>query len=154
MGQSILYTAPNLALKIRYEKTGVEKLIGYATGFSMSVTTGQKPLYTVDSPVISELALGAAPMAVSGSVTLYLPKGSDPVRSGLVPPVVERQDTTQVANARSRSSHWRLYDRLTQELVFGVDFCKVTGYSISLQSKGVVQVQVQFTGITPLEGQT
>jgi len=154
MAQSILYTGPNLALRVKYDKTGVEKLIGYATNFNLSATTGQKNIHTVDSPMIAELAQGAAPIAISGSITLYLPKGSDPIRSGLVPPIVNRGNTSEPANARSRSMHWRIYDRATQELVFGADFCKVSGYSMSIQAKGVVQVQVQFTGVSPLEGQT
>ena len=154
MAQSVLYTGPNLALRVKYDKTSTEKLIGYATNFNISATTGQKSIHTVDSPMIAELAQGAAPIAVSGSVTLYLPKGSDPIRSGLVPPVIDRGSIGEPANARSRSMHWRIYDRVTQELVFGVDFCKVSGYSMSIQAKGVVQVQIQFTGISPLEGQS
>ena len=152
--QSILYTGPNLALKLQYDSTKVEKLIGYASNFNFSVNTGLKNIYTVDSPLIAEIALGATPMAVTGSITVYLPKGTDPMRAGLVPPVVERGNSGEVALARSRAAHWRIYDRATQELVFGIDFCKVSSFSMSVQAKGVVQVQIQFTGTTPLYGQS
>lgn len=153
MAQSSLYTAPNLALKVQYEKTGEEKLVGYARGLNFSVNTGLKQLSTVDSPIPEEIALGAGPSSVNGNITLYFLKGTDPIRMGIVPPTVDRGDLSRAANATSRYMHWRLYDRLTQELVFAVDFCKIASYSVSVQSKNVVEVQAQFVGLTALNGE-
>lgn len=147
MAQSRLHTAPNLQLKVAYEASEVEKLIGYASGLSFTVNNGQKEIYTVDSVAIQELAQGAAPTNVKGSLIVYLPKGSDPIRAGLVAPTFDigTKDDTPV-NVTSKYLHWKIYDRFTGELVFAINFAKVGVWNMSIGAKQVVKISLQFTG--------
>lgn len=154
MAQSYLRTGPNLLLKVSYEKSDItEKIIGYAQNLSFSQALGQKPIFTVDSPFIQELAQAAAPTSIRGTVTLFMPKGSDPVRAGLVTPATdiagsfgngEKDDLP--LHSVSRSLNWRFYDRYTQELAFAINKVKVSQWSATITAKQVVRVSLQFEG--------
>lgn len=146
MAQSTLRTGPNLVLKVSYADSP-EKTVGYAQSINFSVSQGQKAIYTVDSPFIQELAQGAAPSMVSGSVTLFMPKGSDPVRAGLAVPTVDFNATDDPLMVTSRYLNWRFYDRYTSELAFAVNFVKVSNWSTSISAKAVVQVNLNFEGL-------
>jgi len=149
MAQSQLRTAPNMTLKVSYGRSeAAEKTIGYAQNLSFSQTLGQKSIYTVDSPFIQEIAQGAAPSAIRGTVTLFMPKGSDPVRAGLVTPAtnIEKKDGVPLQVA-SQFLNWRFYDRFTQELAFALNFVKVSSWSVSVSAKRTVQVSLNFEGI-------
>src|SRR5882724_11717708 len=83
MGKAVLRTGPNLLLKV-VQPSG-EKIIGYASGFNMTVLNGQKTTMVVDNPFPAEIAHGAGPSLVRGTVTLYMPKGMTLEKAGLVP---------------------------------------------------------------------
>ena len=148
MAQSSLRTGPNLSLRVSYENSSEpEKIIGYASNLSFSQNNGQKPIYTVDSPFIQELAQGAGPSSIRGNVTLFMPKGSDPVRAGLVAPTtnIETKDGLPL-QVTSSYLNWRFYDRYTQELAFAINLVKVSSWSVSVTAKQVVRVSLTFEG--------
>jgi hypothetical protein len=149
--RSFLHTGASLQVKIVHEGD-IEKTIGYATGLTFTVSQGQKMIYTVDSPFPQEIAQGAGPSFVRGSMMLFLPKGTTMERAGLVP---YRQDAEGLPNmAASKFFGLRIYDRATTELVLSVDYCKVSTYTVSMQSRQVVRISVNFEGIylTPGNG--
>jgi len=148
--KSLLHTGASLALRVAYED-GKEKLLGFCTNFSYAVANGQKVTYTVDSPQPQEIAQGAAPSFVKGSLTLFLPKGTTPESVGLAPYRQEIDGTPMVV---TKYIHFRIYDRFTQQLVFSCDNCKVGSYNVVIQARGIVQVSMQFDGITSSAGLT
>jgi hypothetical protein len=145
MVQSVLRTAPNLVLKASYENSDVgEKIIGYANNLQWTVVQGQKAIFGVDSPFPQEIAQAAGPSYITGTLTLYMPKGSDPVRASLVPPAGFKDDFPRQAS--SKYLHWRLYDRFSAELVLALNYCKVSQWSVSVTAKQLVMVQLSFEG--------
>jgi len=145
--QSMLRTGPNMFLKVAYEGTP-EKLIGYAQSLAWSQSQGQKPIFTVDSPFAQEIAQGAGPSSIRGQVTLYMPKGSDPVRAGLVPPTTDiKKKNGEPLHTTSKYLHWRFYDRYTQEISFALNNVKVSNWSATIVAKQVVKVTLTFEGI-------
>lgn len=156
MTQSIIHAGSSLRLAIAYEKDGTEKTIGFATSFNFSQTLGSQPIMGIDSVFPQEIALAGSPSMIQGSMTLYMLKGTDPIRSGIVPPVVDfnKKNSSQKGDsnnypmqAPSRYMHFRFYDRATNELIISVEFCKITNWSASMQARGVVQAQVNFIGM-------
>lgn len=142
--KSLLQTGASLALKVAYED-GKEKLIGFARGLSYTVSQGQKMTYTVDSPLPQEIAQGAGPMFVKGSLVVYLPKGTTPESVGLVP---FRTDVAGEPIAQlSKVLHFRIYDRLTGNRVMAAEHCKVGMYTVTVQARGIVEVNLQFDGV-------
>lgn len=133
-------------LKVGYE-SDPEKMIGYASNLSFSQNLGQRAIYTVDSPFIQELAQGAGPSSIRGSVTLYMPKGSDPIRAGLVAPStnIETKDGVPV-HVLSKYLHWKFYDRFSKELAFAINDVKVGEWSATIAAKSVVRVTLSFEG--------
>lgn len=149
--KSLLHTGASLALRVAYED-GKEKLIGFARGLAYTVSNGQKVTYTVDSPLPQEIAQGAAPTFVKGSVTLYLPKGTTPESVGLVP---YRNDAAgDPIGQLSRSIHFRIYDRFTGNLVLACEYCKVGTYTVVVQARGIVEISLQFDGTLSTPGLT
>jgi len=146
MAKSILRTGPSLSLRVSYPD-GEEKTIGYAQSISFSVNQGQKKFYTVDSPFAQEISQGAGPSGVTGSVVLFMPKGSDPVRAGLVPSAASFGLSDQPLLVTSKYFNWRFYDRYTGELAFAVNFVKVSSWSTTVSAKSVVMVNMTFDGI-------
>ena len=141
--RSLLHTGASLLLKVAYED-GTEKSIGFARNLTYSVSNGQKSTYVVDQATPAEIAQGAAPSFVKGSLTVYLPKGTTPESLGLVPyRVDENGDNIAVL---SRYLHLRIYDRLTLNQVFSCEFCKFGNYTVGIQARGVVEVNLQFDG--------
>lgn len=146
MAQPIIRTGPTLKLKVSYEQADVpEKTIGYAANFQFSVSQGQKPIFTVDSPYPAELAQGATPQLIQGTMTIYLLKGMDPVKVGLVPPPNSAIDNMPV-HAYSTMLNWRIYDRLSGELAWAINDVKVSQWSVNVTAKQVVTAQLQFQG--------
>lgn len=147
MAQSVLRTGPNLVLKVKYEGGESEKTIGYAQNLNFNVVQGQKSIFTVDSVIPQEIAQGAAPSFVRGTATLFMPKGSDPVRAGLVPPVYDLDYVgDSPVHVTSKYFHWRIYDRYTNDLAFGVDYVKVNSWSVTASARQVVRVSITFEG--------
>jgi hypothetical protein len=147
MAKSILRTGPSLSLRVSYTG-GDEKTIGYAESINFSVSQGQKKIYTVDTPFAQEISQGAGASGVTGSVVLYMPKGSDPVRAGLVPSAVDfGLSADQPLLVTSKYFNWRFYDRLSGELAFAINFVKVSNWSAVVTAKSVVKVNMTFDGI-------
>lgn len=147
MATPLIRTAPTLKLKVFYKGRDVpEKTVGYAANFQFTVSQGQKPIYTVDTPYAAELAQGAAPQLIQGSLTLYMVKGMDPVRVGLVPPPNSNINNAPV-HAFSEMLDWRIYDRFSGELAWAINDVKVSQWSVSTQAKSIVTAQLTFQGI-------
>jgi hypothetical protein len=149
--RSIALTSASLLLKVAYED-GKEKVIGFAKGLSVAVSQGHKNTFVVDSPFPAEMAQGTQPMIVKGSLTTYLPKGSTPESSGLVPYRLSLRNDENAST--SKFMHLRVYDRTTDTLVFSADYCKVTSYNINMMARGIVEVQFQFDGMYLTPGNT
>lgn len=149
--KSLLHTGASLAFRVAYED-GTEKTIGFAKGLTYSVSQGQKVTYTVDSPLPQEIAQGASPSFVKGSVTLYLPKGTTPESVGLVPYRVDAGGAP--IGQLSKIMHFRIYDRLTGNRVLAAEYCKVGMYTVSVVIRGIVEVSLQFDGILSTPGLT
>lgn len=146
--QSLLRTGANLMLKVSYETGGEEKTIGFVQAISFNVIQGQKPIITVDSPFPQEFAQGAAPSMVSGSATLYVPKGSDPIRAGLVAPTFDAfSGTNTPLGPAVQMFNWRLYDRLTGEMAFAVNSVKVGSWSMNVAAKSLMMCSISFEGL-------
>ena len=142
-----LRTGANLVLKVLYEAdvNKPEKDIGYVANFTFNVIQGQRPIFTVDSPFPQEIAQGITPSMVQGTMTIFMPRGSDPVTLGLVPPQVWADD--KPLNATSKYLHFLLYDRRSGELAHAVRWVKVLSWHLIAQSRSVVQVNLQFQGM-------
>ena len=149
--KSLLHTGASLALKVAYED-GTEKMIGFARNFSYTVSQGQKITYTVDSSLPQEIAQMAAPSFVRGQLTVYLPKGTTPESVGLVP---YRVDAAGLPIGQlSKLIHFRIYDRLTGNRVMSAEHCKVSTYTVSIQARGIVELNMQFDGVLMTPGLT
>jgi hypothetical protein len=144
---SLIHAAPALLVKIAYESDSKERIIGYASGLTFRVSQGQKEIYVVDSPFPAEIAQAASQSAVKGSMSIFLPKGQTPESLGLVPHRVLNKSGDIASMAASKYFHLRVYDRLSTELVFSADFCKVGEYSVSIQARQVVRCELSFTGL-------
>lgn len=145
--QSLLHTGPSLVLKIAYEDDQRERVIGYCSGLTFRVSQGQKEIFTVDSPFPQEIAQGLGQSMVRGSMQVFLPKGQTLETLGLVPFRLRNKDTSNAMMAMSRYFHMRVYDRLTSELVFSADFCKVGDYSIGIMARSTVRCDLNFSGV-------
>ena len=148
---SMLHTGASLLLKVAYE-SGAEKTIGFARSFTYTVNQGQKMTYVVDTPVPVEIAQGAAPSFVKGSLTCYLPKGTTPESVGLVP--YRQSAAGDNVAVLSRYLHFRIYDRKTLNLVFECGYCKVGSYTVTVSAKGIAEVSLQFDGMLGTPGIT
>jgi len=148
--KSNVHTGPGLTLKIHYPSNSQEKTIGFCTNLQYTVTNGQKPIFTVDSPFPAEIAQSASPSMVRGSMTLFLPKGSTPESSGLVPYRTDEQQRSNIA--ATKYLNLRIYDRLTKQLVMSLDYCKVSQYTVNIRSKSVVTVDMSFEGMFATPG--
>lgn len=146
---SVLQTGPSLTVKIAYEDNN-EKTIGFATKLSYQVMNGQKVIQTVDSPFPIEIAQGAAPSYVRGTIQLLMPRGQTLEDLGLVP---YRHDAQGYSQAHlSKYFHIRVYDRLNQSLIFSLDHCKVGSYSMDIAAKSIVMASITFEGILASPG--
>jgi hypothetical protein len=142
--KSVLHTGPSLLLKLALPGAQ-EKIIGYASAFSFTVTQGQQSKFVVDSPFPAQIAQAAGPSMVRGQITIYLPKGMTPETAGLVPYRQDEQGNIFAGN--SQYVGFRLYDRSTTQLVFSADSVKVSDYTVSVRTRAVVQVVLNFEGM-------
>ena len=149
--RSMLHTGASILLKVSYED-GAEKTIGFARNFSYAVVQGQKLTYTVDSVIAAEIAQGASPSFVKGSLTVYLPKGTTPESIGLVP--YRTDETGNNIAATSKFIHFHLYDRATLNKIFSCEYCKVGSYTVAVSARGVAEVSLQFDGLLGTPGVT
>jgi len=149
--KSLLHTGASLLLKVGYDD-GTSKTIGYARNFTSTVSQGQKQTFVVDSPIPAEIAQGAAPQFVKGSLTVYLPKGTTPESLGLVSYRIDT-DGSYIAT-QSKYLSFQILDRATLNLVYACEYCKVGTYTISVPARGIVQVDLQFDGLQMTPGLT
>jgi len=155
---SALHNAPELKLFIN------EKLVGYATGFRYMVTQGQKPIYGVDSPVPQEIAQGANPSIVEGSLTVFRPKNFSPERAGYMSPRTSRlgisedgklgsfapngkENPGSFALGSARYSTIRLEDRATGKTVMTAYYVMFGSQSWSVGERQVMQGSITFQAI-------
>ena len=159
---STIRASANVLLKIVPED-GEEKTIGFVTSVSLSTGGTQRVIHGVDSVYPQEIAYGAAPSQIGLSMSLVMPKGQTLESLGLVPyrtgGGAGSQDTGNSAFGTDtvyigggRYVHVRLYDRITGELFYGVDYCKVNSFTISAQSKSVIRADIQYTGFFLIPG--
>lgn len=148
--KSRLHTGPSLVLKVFYPSDGSEKIIGYASNLTFTVMNGQKPIFVVDSSFPAEIAQSASPSMVQGNLSLYLPKGTTPEAAGLIPYRTNKDGQNNMA--ASKYLNIRIYDRLTNGLVLSLDFCKFGQYTMSIQSRQIVRVDMNFQGIYATPG--
>jgi hypothetical protein len=149
--KSLLHTGASLLLKVGYED-GTAKTIGFARGLQFSVSQGQKVTYVVDSIIPAEIAQGAGPSFVKGSLNVLFPKGTTPESVGLVPYRVA-QDGSQTAQL-SKYMSFQVMDRATLNLILALEFCKVGSYTFVAQARGVVEISLQFDGMLATPGLT
>lgn len=148
--QTMLYTGASVRLAIAYESgEAVERTIGYASGLNFSQSLGAQNIMGVDSVFPQEIALAAGQSMVQGSMNIFMLKGTDPIRMGLVAPAVDSQSTNNnyPQQAPSRYCHFRFYDRQTGELLLSIEFCKVTSWQVAFQARQTLQASVSFTGM-------
>jgi hypothetical protein len=156
---SYLLNAPELKLLINGQ------VVGYATGLQYRSTQGQKVIYGVDSPLAQEIAQGAAPSIVEGSMVVLRPKGSSPESWGLVTPRTtdengvfetgENQSNlagkyAQTALGSGRYSTLELLDRVTGGVILRIFNVMFDSQSWSVSARGIMQGTVSFQGMTLL----
>jgi hypothetical protein len=149
--KSLLHTGASLLLKVGYED-GTNKTIGYARNLSYTVTNGQKMTYVVDSPVAAEIAQGAGPMMVKGSLTVFLPKGNTPESLGLVSYRVDADGS--YLSILSKYISFQVFDRATLNVIMALEYCKVSNYTVTVQARGIAEVNLQFDGQLATPGLT
>jgi len=151
MARAMLHAAPDMLLKVSTRNDPTERIIGYATGLTFTVQQGQKMIFAVDSPFPYEISQSASPSFVRGSLTTWLPKGMTLESAGLVPYRKDKQGDNFLAT--SSYLFLRLYDRATNYLVYSIDHVKVSSYTVTVESKKLVRVQLNFEGILVTPGQ-
>lgn len=139
-------TGAGLILKVSYGTTGDERTVGIATGISFNVIQGQKAIFTVDSPFAQEIAQGASPSMVTGSMSVYLLNASDPLREGLVTPTYNLLEGDRPLQQSSISMILRLYDRYTGDLAYCIKGVKVGSWNSTVQARGMVMANLSFEG--------
>jgi hypothetical protein len=147
--KSLLQTGASLLLKVQYED-GEEKIIGFCSDLSYTVTQGQKLIYTVDQVTPVEIAQGAGPSQVSGTMNLYLPKGVTMESAGLVPARHDRKGLP--AMGLSKAMKVKIYDRSSSALIVALEGVKVGQYTVSVPSRGIVKIQLSFNGMAATPG--
>jgi hypothetical protein len=161
--KSVIRTGAKLALKI--DDGSGERLIGFCTGINYTVSQGTKTIFVVDSPFPFEIASGASNSQVRGSMNIYMLQNTTPESAGLVPyrtsGAASSKDnsphpgdpTNTIHLAHSKYFHMRLYDRASGELFAGMDYTKVTGYTVSTNAKGIVTASLTFEAKYLISGQ-
>jgi hypothetical protein len=139
-------TGAGLILKVSYDVVGDERTVGITTGINFNVIQGQKSIFTVDSPFPQEIAQGASPSMVTGSISVYLLNASDPLREGLVTPTYNLLAGDKPLQQSSRSMILRLYDRYTGDLAFCIKGVKVGSWNTAIQARGMVMANMSFEG--------
>lgn len=146
------HTGPSLEVRIRYED-GNEKVIAFASNLQFTVNLGQKPIFVVDSPFPAEIANGAGPSMIQGTMTLYLPKGMTMESTGLVPRSLTG-DGEDIIAATASYAHVLVYDRTSDDVVIGVQNFKVGAYSFNMAVRSHIIINLQFSGMYIKEGKS
>jgi hypothetical protein len=141
---SKIITGPSLLIKIKPEN-GFEQTIGYATDLQLNVAQGQKEIFGVDSPFPFEIAQGAAPSLVRGTMAVYVLKGTNLETIGLVP--YRSDDSKETISPNSKYIDINIYDRASKTLIYGIKNCKVSSYTISVSTRNVLRCSLTFSGI-------
>lgn len=141
---SKVITGPALRIKIKPED-GFEQLIGFATDLQINIDQGQKAIFGVDSPFPFEIAQGAAPSMVRGTMVVYMLKGTNLESMGLVS--YRSDDGRQIISPNSKYIDINIYDRASGILIYGLKMCKISGYTMSVSSRNVLKCSLRFDGI-------
>jgi len=141
---SRIITGPSLIVKVKPED-GFEQTIGYATDLQLNVSQGQKEIFAVDSPFPFEIAQGASPSLVRGTIAVYILKGMNLETIGLVP--YRNNDAGEIISTNSKYIDINIYDRASRTLVYGIKNCKVSSYTISVSTRNVLRCSLTFSGI-------
>lgn len=162
---STIRSGATLVVKMAYDNGQTERIIGFCTALTFSVNNGMKINHTVDSPFPGEIALGSAAMQVTGSMQLIMPKGTTLENAGLVPyrtaggasakdgatlnlssvnNAQQVQDTIYIGGGSY--AHVRVYDRQSDQLIFGCDYMKVQSYQVNMSARAIVRADINFVG--------
>ena len=142
----MIHTGPSLVLKVEtLTMPGEEKIVGFADSISFTSIQGQRAIYVVDSPFPQEISQGAAPSFCRGTISCYLPKGTTMESAGLVPYRLTKGGKNYLAT--SEYIKLKLYDRITDALVYAIDNCKVSQYTVTVQARAVIKVSLMFEGM-------
>jgi len=156
---SKIHNAPELKLYIN------NQLAGYANDFRYSVVQGQKAFYGVDSPFPQEIAQGAAPSLVEGTMTVFRPKNGSPEAWGFMTPRASKYGSEEdlvtggfkangmenpgsTALGSGKYSIIRLEDRKTSKVVANIYFVMFSAQSWSVGARGIMMGTLSFQGMT------
>lgn len=140
---SVLHTAASLLIKIQYPN-GEEAGLGIVDSFNFTQNQGQKLQFCVDSPMPYAVDQGAAPSSIHGTLSCYLPKGTHLEAMGLVP--YRHTVNGTIYQGISKTFNIRLYDRDSLRMIYSLDNCKVSAYSIGFATKNFVKCSLTFEG--------
>lgn len=150
MGQSSIRTTAHVILKIQPEN-GTEKSIGMVTAISLNVGQGSKPIYGVDSPFPQEIAAGGSASQVNLQMSLVILKGTNLESLGVVPYRHGNKainiGTDLLFLGNSKYFNLRLYDRITGDLFYGVENCRVNSFTITGQPRAILRAEVSISGM-------
>jgi hypothetical protein len=140
-------SAPELKIKIN------GTVIGYCTAFTYRSSQGQKMTFGVDSPFPQEIAQGASPSFVEGTMELIRPKGGNPESWNFMTPrlstdgKVEDGNLTSTALGSAKYSVLEVYDRASDTLMIKIGYVMFGTQSWAVGVKDVMKGTVSFQGI-------
>lgn len=127
------------------------KLIGYGTALSYSISQGQKPILTVDSPFPAEIAQGASMSMVEGTLTIFKMKASSPEATGMIGARTfssgHSNDPTFTTLGAAKYSVLEVYDRLSNNAILKAYYVMVGTQNWTVQAKNIMQGSITFQGI-------
>jgi hypothetical protein len=144
---SKLISAPELKLRIN----GVDA--GYVTSIVYRVTQGQKEIFGVDSPMPQEIAQGAGPVIVQGSITVLRPKGASPEAWGIMTSrsgnngVIDTGDRNSSVAGAGAYSVVEILDRETDNLLIRITYVMFGIQEWRVQARQVMTGSIGFTGV-------
>ena len=142
---STIQSAPDLRVMIN------GKLIGFGSALSYSVSQGQKPILTVDSPFPAEIAQGAAMSMVEGTLTIFKIKGSSPESAGIIGARTDlngqSNDPSYTTLGAAKYSVLEVYDRLSGNAIIKAYYVMFSTQNWTAQVKNVMQGTLTFQGI-------
>ena len=142
-----IVTAPQIKVYLN------SKLVGFASALDYSIAQGGKAIFTVDSPFPQELAQGAAPSFIQGTMTVYRIYEESPESQGLIAPRTVNSAGQETSNpfetslGAAKYSTLELKDRTTENTILKAEYVMFNNQQWSIQPRGLVQGSLSFTGI-------
>jgi len=122
------------------------RFIGYVSNFTWNQSQGQKKTFVVDSPFPAEIAQGAAPSMVTGSMTVFKLNNTSLEEAGMIgertPKGSPITATTHLGAARY--SVMEIVDRQTKATVVKFNQVMFASQAWRIMSKDVVTGVVSF----------